>query len=217
MTFVAFHMERRRWAALLLIFGFALVPPSAWGWGREGHQMVAAVAEDHLDETTKVMIQSLIGNNHLYSIATWADDVRKEWHDTTPWHYAGIPLGTTYEANGDCSPPNSCVVVRIAEFVRVLTDQKASREDRAEALKFVVHFVGDIHQPMHAVGEVKDGNGVRVKVGCAEQNVIEGSRGVAHRNIGYAAQRRSLSVVARQNREASSRHCHPFGDSRAGE
>ena len=67
--------------------------------GREGHQIAAAVAEDHLDETTKVMIQSLIGNNHLYSIATWADDIRKERRDTAPWHYVDIPLGSTYDVN----------------------------------------------------------------------------------------------------------------------
>jgi S1/P1 Nuclease len=146
----------------LLIASFALVPPSAWGWGREGHQIAAAVAEDHLDETTKVMIQSLIGNNHLYSIATWADDIRKERRDTAPWHYVDIPLGSTYDVNRDCPPPNSCVVVKIAEFVKVLTNKQANRNDRAEALKFIVHFVGDIHQPMHAVGEAKGGNSIHV-------------------------------------------------------
>ena len=157
-----------RWTALLLILSFVLTP-SAWGWGREGHQIVAAVAEDHLDETTKVMIQSLIGNNHLYSIASWADDIRKERHETAPWHYVDIPLGSTYDASRDCSQPNSCVVAKIADFVKVLTDKQASRDERAEALKFVVHFVGDIHQPMHAVGDAKGGNGVHV-------TFLEGSR-----------------------------------------
>jgi hypothetical protein len=152
----------RQWTALLLILSFALVPPRAWGWGREGHQIVATVAEDHLHETTKVMIQSLIGNNHLYSVATWADDIRKERHETAPWHYVDIPLGSTYDANRDCSLPKSCVVVKIGDFVRVLTDKSKSREERAEALKFVVHFVGDIHQPMHAVGEARGGNGIHV-------------------------------------------------------
>jgi hypothetical protein len=133
-----------------------------WGWGREGHQIIAAVAEDHLDQTTKVMIQSLIGNNHLYSVSTWADDIRKVRHNTAPWHYVNIPLGSTYNPNRDCARPNSCVVVKIGEFVRVLTDKTKSREERTEALKFVVHFVGDIHQPMHAVGEAKGGNGIHL-------------------------------------------------------
>ena len=148
-------------AALLAIAVF-LAPSRCWGWGREGHQIVAAVAEDHLDETTKVMIQSLIGNNHLYSVATWADDIRKERYDTAPWHYVDIPLGSTYDPARDCELPRSCVVVKISDFVRVLKDKGKSREERAEALKFVVHFVGDIHQPLHAVKEAAGGNGVHV-------------------------------------------------------
>lgn len=162
-TFEGIHIHNSglKLTALLLILSFALTP-GAWGWGRKGHQIVAAIAEDHLDETTKVMIQSLIGNDHLYSIATWADDIRKERHDTAPWHYVDIPLGSAYDASRDCSPPNSCVVVKIADFVKVLTNKQASRDERAGALKFVVHFVGDIHQLMHAVGEAKGGNGVHV-------------------------------------------------------
>jgi hypothetical protein len=121
------------------------------------------VAEDHLNETTKVMIQSLIGNNHLSSIASWADDIRRERRETGPWHYVNIPLGSAYDVSRDCPPPNTCVVQKIEEFLKVLTDKKASREQRAEALKFVVHFVGDIHQPMHAVKEGAGGNHVHVR------------------------------------------------------
>jgi hypothetical protein len=135
----------------------------AWGWGREGHRIIATVAEDHLNETTKVMIQSLIGNNRLYSIASWADDIRKERRDTAPWHYVNIPLGNRYNASRDCPAPRSCVVEKIGEFMKILTDKKASREQRAEALKWVVHLVGDIHQPMHAAKEAEGGNGVHVR------------------------------------------------------
>ena len=61
---------------LLLILACILFSTISWGWGNEGHRIVATVAENHLDETTKVMIQSLIGNNHLYTIASWAGDFR---------------------------------------------------------------------------------------------------------------------------------------------
>lgn len=152
-----------KWLALFTSFTLILASVPCWGWGREGHQVVAIIAEDHLNETTKVMIQSLIGNNHLYSVAMWADDMRKERKDTAPWHYVNIPLGGTYNATRNCEPPRSCVVVKIEEFMRVLTDKSKSRDERAQALKFVVHFVGDIHQPMHSVIESAGGNGVHVK------------------------------------------------------
>ncbi len=102
-------------------------------------------------------------SGHLYSISSWADDVRRERPDTKGWHYVDIPLGGKYNASRDCAPPDSCVVLKINDFVKVLTDKSATRDQRAEALKFIVHFVGDIHQPLHAVKEAKGGNGVRVR------------------------------------------------------
>jgi len=149
--------------SIAVFLAFLAICPASLGWGHEGHQIIATVAEDHLDETTKVMIQSLLGNNHLYSIASWADDIRRERRETAPWHYVDIPLGGRYDARRDCAPPESCVVLKINEFLRVLTDKNATRDQRAEALKFVVHFVGDIHQPLHAVKEAKGGNGVHVR------------------------------------------------------
>ena len=145
-----------------VIITVLLSPTFCWGWGRDGHRIIATIAENHLDETTKVMIQSLIGNNHLYSISTWADEIRNERRETAPWHYVNIPLGDKYDAGRDCPAPRSCVVEKIGEFLKVLTDKKASREQRADALKFLVHLVGDVHQPLHAVKEANGGNGIHV-------------------------------------------------------
>jgi uncharacterized RmlC-like cupin family protein len=148
---------------ITLIAAISLLPAACFGWGREGHQVIATVAEDHLDETTKVMIQSLIGNNHLYSVANWGDEVRKERRETAPWHYVNIPLGSQYNPARDCPQPHSCVVAKIKDFMAVLTDKNAPREQRAEALRFIVHFVGDIHQPLHAVKEAAGGNHIHVQ------------------------------------------------------
>ena len=145
-----------------LVVSIALLPGLCWGWGRDGHSIIAMVAEDHLEETTNVMIQSLVGNDHLDSIASWADDVRPGRPETAPWHYVNIPLGSSYNAGRDCPPPGSCVIEKISDFLKVLADKNAPREQRADALKFVVHFVGDIHQPMHAVKEAEGGNGIHV-------------------------------------------------------
>jgi S1/P1 Nuclease len=145
------HYEDFVRTLLRIIAVFVVLNSICWGWGPEGHQVVATVAEDRLDETTKVIIQSLLGNNHRCSIASWADAVRNSSRETGPWHYVNIPLGSTYSATRDCALLQSCVVLKIDEFAKVRTDKQASRQDRAEALNFIVHFVGDIHQPMHAV------------------------------------------------------------------
>jgi hypothetical protein len=122
-----------------LIFVIAvLLSNIAWGWGREGHRIIATVAEDHLNETTKVMIQSLIGNNRLYSISSWADDIRKDHRETGPWHYVNIPLGSTYNASRDCPTTRSCVVEKIGDFVKVLMDKKAPREQVAVSSRYIL-------------------------------------------------------------------------------
>ena len=82
---------------------------------------------------------------------------------TKAWHHVDIPLGGKYDASRDCAMPDSCVVAKINDFSRVLTNKSATRDQRAEALKFLVHFVGDIHQPLHAVKEARGGNGIRVR------------------------------------------------------
>ena len=144
---------------LVFLIAALLLPSISWGWGYEGHQIIATVAENHLDQTTLVMIQSLLGNNHLYSVSSWADDVRRERPETKGWHYVDIPLGDKYNASRDCAPPNSCVVVIIEDFLKVLIDKSATRDQRAEALKFIVHFVGDIHQPLHVAALYLNDNG----------------------------------------------------------
>jgi S1/P1 Nuclease len=80
----------RRTAAAILIA--VLVPAAAlYGWGREGHRIVADVAQERLTEVTKRNIQSLIGNNTLASVANWADQIRPERDETYNWHFVDIP------------------------------------------------------------------------------------------------------------------------------
>ena len=94
--------------------------------------------------------------------------------ETYNWHFVDIPKdGSGFSDERDCFLPNSrhkdaatdhqnCVVDRIELFKKVLSDSNAPRADRIEALKFLVHFVGDVHQPMHAIGEAAGGNGIAV-------------------------------------------------------
>lgn len=145
----------------LIFFGTHL----SWGWGHDGHCIIANIAEDHLNAAARQSLHQMIGDEHLCSIASWADEITRDRPDTRPWHYVDIPLN----ANGfsfvrDCMTPRpgDCVVAKIDEFESVLRSPSESFETRAEALYFVVHFVGDIHQPMHAAKEARGGNDIKV-------------------------------------------------------
>jgi hypothetical protein len=141
--------------------------------GPEGHRVIADVAANHLNTAARRQIRDLLGNDDLASISTWADEIKNDRRETYSWHFVDIPWNANaFSGTRDCSHPyallaqiqdrHDCVVDKILEFQRVLSDHNASRSERNEALKFLVHFVADLHQPMHAVGEARGGNDIHV-------------------------------------------------------
>lgn len=144
----------------------ALLPSPAEAWGKKAHRLVAAVAESLLDDHTRNAVRALVGSRGLAGIATWADDIREARPETAPWHYVNIPLGdAAYDPETHCSSPTegSCVVAALERYVERLSDHTAPREIRLEALKFVTHFVADIHQPLHCIAYARGGNDVPVE------------------------------------------------------
>lgn len=147
-----------------LSIAYLLIGQAAFGWWAEGHKIVAAIAERRLNPKAQEAVAAILPEGQtLESIASWADDIRKARPETGSWHYIDIPTGAT---RGDWSkycPAEGCVATAIPKMVKILRDGAASREQREEALRFLVHFVGDMHQPLHA-GERNDHGGNLVKV-----------------------------------------------------
>jgi hypothetical protein len=143
------HIARIGLAFLTFFVGF---PPSAWAWGKEGHQIVGFIAEMNLMPAAKAAIASLLGEDRRISdesISNWADYARNQVHATGAWHYVDIPIESgKYDAKRDCAS-SDCVVARVERFRAILADQSLRASDRQEALKFLVHLVGDMHQPLH--------------------------------------------------------------------
>jgi len=164
---------RRRFARNIAIGALLLSmsAPYTWAWGNHGHRITALVAEAYLTPATKAAIAELLHGQRISDIASWADDIRTSHPDTGPWHYIDTPKAdATMDRMRDCpenskdpkSPWRDCVTDRILYFEGRLADTTLSPDDRAEALKYLVHFIGDIHQPMHAIGDDRGGNGVNV-------------------------------------------------------
>jgi hypothetical protein len=152
------------WIALLL-FGVSL---QAHAWGSDGHRIVAKIAESRLTPTAALQVHQLLGSETLSDVAPFADEYRSGHPETGPWHFVDIPsTQTSYDRERDC-PANAagdwrdCAVDRIPYFVARLKNNLLSSADRAFALKMVVHLVGDLHQPFHAIGDERGGNGIHV-------------------------------------------------------
>ncbi len=136
-------------------------------WGPEGHAIVADIAQQHLTPAASAEVISLLKQedlSRLDEISSWSDANRKEFPHTGSWHYVDIPLqAEDYVAARDCHQGN-CVVSRLDHYANVLADKSAAPQARLEALKWVVHLVGDIHQPLHAEdNDDKGGNTVQVQ------------------------------------------------------
>jgi len=142
---------------LSILFGSTVV----FGWGAEGHRVVARLAEANLNAKARAAVLELLGGP-MADVSTWADEVRPQRRETGPWHYINIPVDASRTSSTAFCPKEGCVSGKIDELVKTLTSS-TNREERIEALKFLIHFAGDMHQPLHA-GEKQDRGGNDTKV-----------------------------------------------------
>ena len=170
-------MRRRfcawRWFAGICGVGalaLAVAAPGAQAWGCKGHQTVALIGGKHLTPAAKEMVEALLSANPIdpalkrwcgnattdvmVDASTWPDDVRSQRRNGA-WHYIDIPREAKKPANGSglaayCRA-QSCVTEAIKAQLTILEDKTADAAKRADALRYIIHFVGDLHQPMHGV------------------------------------------------------------------
>jgi hypothetical protein len=140
------------------------VPLQALAWGAEGHQVIAKLADSQLTPKARAEINRLLAQEPdatLASVSTWADEHRNP--ATAPWHYVNFPRGDcSYAADRDC-PDGKCVVGAITKQVEIL-GSNTTDDKNLLALKYVIHFVGDVHQPLHAgYGDDRGGNSYQLQ------------------------------------------------------
>lgn len=172
-------MKRRVFVSICALALSFCVTPSARAWGCKGHQTVALIAEKHLTPEARQLVEKVLGENPvdpklkrycgnatpdlIVDASTWPDDVRNERHNG-PWHYIDIPRG---KHKGSIEPycgADGCVTRAIEEQRAILKGKSADPVKRAEAIRYLIHFVGDLHQPLHVINNGDNGgNCVPVK------------------------------------------------------
>jgi len=138
-----------------------LLCAQAHGWGANGHRVAAAIAAGYLSTEARLAVEEILGRETLAEASTWPDFMRADpaefWQVTAnPWHYVTVPPGKRYEDVG--APEEGDAVTALKRFRQTLRDPEASAEHRARALRFIVHIVADLHQPLH-VGNGQDRGG----------------------------------------------------------
>jgi len=177
----------------VLVTAALAVPSASFAWGDEGHQVVASLAYKRLTPKARKAVDALLAKDadkltapDFTSRATWADKYRDADRNTTQvhyratrkWHFVDIELdgGTLDDAcdgrkplpdgvAASQGPANACVVDKLVQFRKELTSPDTSVAEKTLALKFVLHLVGDLHQPLHAANhQDSGGNGVAVEI-----------------------------------------------------
>lgn len=151
-------MFRRSRPVLVLAIIIGLASP-ALAWGPQGHRVITRIAMGRLTPKAAAALKGLLHEGDtLVDICNWADH---EGHDkfprSSPWHFVNVPITADHYDNKFC-PSGGCVVSKIQEYRKILANPKADRGDRQTALLFFLHFVEDVHQPLH-VGDNRDRGG----------------------------------------------------------
>lgn len=161
-------------------------------WSRLGHRLVGELAQLHLTTAANAQVAELLAGEaepSLAGVASWADDLRRNDADafkrTASWHYVNFPVGScAYRPERDC-PDGNCVIGQIERQRTILADRTLPMATRRDALKFLVHLVGDVHQPLHSGNRTdKGGNGFQVSLrtdlkpeAYAQQDYVDGVMG----------------------------------------
>jgi len=142
----------------------------AMAWGGVGHRTTGVLAQAHLLPHTAAEVAKLLGDESLADVANWADRVRdngNSYRQTVWYHFEKVADGLTYLENLEVLPDwqkkKGGTIGAILMASKILRDPQATVGERAEALKFLVHFVGDVHQPLHT-GRPHDNGGSKVQV-----------------------------------------------------
>lgn len=136
-------------------------------WGFTGHRTIGEIAQRHLSPEAKIAVRNLLGHETMAEASTWADEIRSDNPETGSWHFINVPLGlnfTDFEHQVESTTAGANVYKALLSAAHTLKDSKGSQRQKLEALKFIIHFVGDIHQPMH-VSRAEDKGGNTIQLG----------------------------------------------------
>jgi len=132
-------------------------------WSKTGHRVTGEVAEAHLSKKAKRAISKLLDGASLALVSTFADEIKadRSFSNFSPWHYVNFPADKKYT---EVTPSDrGDLIVGIQKSIAIIKDESRTKEDRAFYLKMLVHFIGDLHQPMH-VGRLEDKGGNDIQI-----------------------------------------------------
>ncbi|HMD83859.1 MAG TPA: S1/P1 nuclease [Terriglobia bacterium] len=157
----AFLHDRNTFMTVASLVVILAMPQGTFAWGREGHEIIVMVAEHYMRQETAARMRELLAPESPEDASVWADEYRHGHREIAPWHYIDIPVtDSRIDMDREC-PSGDCVIAKAEQFLAALKDPNADKDAKGQALKFVIHFVGDMHQPLHVADNGDEGGNMR--------------------------------------------------------
>lgn len=151
----------------LFICSLSFTSKASWWWGMTGHRVVGEVAESLLTVKAKKAIKEILGDESLAMASNWADFIKSDSNFSylSPWHYINLKGGLTHDEVMKIVTPDTGInlYAKLNFLIRELKNKQLAKDKKLMYLRLLIHFVGDLHQPMH-VGRLEDQGGNKIKV-----------------------------------------------------
>jgi hypothetical protein len=193
---------------VLSLLVLAALPLRLWAWGAEGHRAIGNIAEHYLTAKARQNLAAILGTQSLTMISTLPDEMRylPEFKDTAPWHYVNTAAGLAHDpylaaVKGQTTP--NAYTALLAQLA-IAKDASKSAAERKQALYFVVHIVGDVHQPMHTGhAEDKGGNDIKMTYRGKDTNLhsLWDSGLIDYQGLSYTEMGQQYSVLPSAERK----------------
>lgn len=163
-------MKKGILCVILTLFFFHSNVKASEDWGPTGHRATAAIATMYLNPEVKSKIDELLDGASLALVSTYADEIKSDarFLAFSPWHYVNYPFDSSYELHPKSEKGD--IIVAIKKCIEVIQDEDSPKEDKVFYLKLLVHFMGDLHQPLH-VGKAEDRGGNQFQVSWFDESM----------------------------------------------
>lgn len=159
----------------MMLFAGLLCSAEAYSWGTTGHRVIAEIAERHLTPKAKQKLKQILGNEKLAAVANWSDFIKSDtlniYKETESWHYINVNSGLDKKEFEEAvkEMKGSNLYSKIQELKMVISNPKSNQKEQIFALKFLIHLLGDLHQPLH-VGRAEDLGGNKITLSFFREN-----------------------------------------------
>ena len=195
---------------LFLFLSFS-ISAFANDWGKTGHRTTGAVAEQYLNKKARKAIAKLLDGESLALVSTFADEIKSDtlYRKYGPKHYVNIPFDSTYEEHPKSERGD--IIEAIDTCIATLKSKTATKEDKAFQLRLLIHFIGDLHQPLHTgLSEDKGGNDFQVQWFRNGTNLhrVWDSQMIDSYGMSYTELASNMPVLTRKQRKAMGSGTH---------